>query len=165
MFKKITFFLSLIITISGCGSNENNTSSETPQPVAKTPAQQQVYLPSLPMEELKLLWDNSNQVDYIYYELPMSTSLDEQASIQTQLRYISDTPVPLSIKNNCKAIARIFYKQDGEDIIESDLYFSENCYFYVFFKEGKPVYSNLMTDVGKEYFGNMLRQILGQSQK
>jgi hypothetical protein len=109
---------------------------------------------------MKILWDNSNQVDYIFYELPISTSLNDQYSIQQSLRHVSDTAVPLNVKNNCKPISRVFYKKDGEDLMEAEIYFSQGCSFFVFFKEGKPFYSNLMTNDGVTHFNNILQKAL-----
>lgn len=157
-FLVLIFFVASVIS---CDNNTTENKSETKTEPKATPSnQQEIYLPSIPMDDIKILWDNSNQVDYIYYELPISTSLSDQYSIQQSLRHVSDTPVQLGNKNNCKPISRVFYKKDGEDLMEAEIYFSKGCSFFVFFKEGKPAYSNLMTNDGVEHYNNILQKVL-----
>ena len=155
--QKILVLLFFLAFILACGSSDGNNKSET-KAEAIPATQGQVYLPSIPMDEIKILWDNCNQMDYLYYELPISMSLTDVYSIQQSLKHVSDTPVPLDVKNKCKAIARIFYKNSGEDLYEAEIYFSQGCTFFVFFKDGKPAYSNLMTNVGVKYFNDILEK-------
>ena len=150
----LLFFSAVLFT---CGNSENNTDAQK----ASTPAtQNEAYLPSITLEEMEFLWNNCNQVDFIYYELPISTSLNDQYSIQQSLRHVSDTPVPLNVKNNCKPISRVFYKKDGDDLMEAEVYFSQGCSFFVFLKNGKPQYSNLMTDNGIKHFNDIIQKAL-----
>jgi hypothetical protein len=159
---RILAFLFLVFIATACNTNENKKETKTDSPDT---SQNQIYLPSISMEELKILWDNCNQVDYIYYDLPISTSLDDQYSIQQGLRHISETPVPLNVKNNCKPLGRIFYKDEGEDLIEAEIYFATGCTFFVFFKEGKPAYSNLMTGDGIKHFTDIMQKALSLQPK
>lgn len=150
---KLLVWLFFATLIFACSTSDNKNE---PKPEVSTQSPDQAYLPSITMEELKNLWDNSNQVDYIYYDLPISTSLSDVYSIQQSLRHVSETPVPLEVKNKCKPISRVFYKNSGKDLMEAEIYFSQGCTFFVFFKEGKPAYSNLMTNDGVKYFNNIL---------
>lgn len=154
---RILTFLFFAALISACDDAPTKTETK-----AETPSvtQEKVYLPSVTAEELKVLWDNCNQVDYLYYELPISSNLDDQYSIQQSLRHVSDAPVPLGVKNSCKPIGRIFYKQDGEDLMEAEIYFSAGCTFFVFFKDGKPASSNLMTDAGVKHYNQIIQKAL-----
>ncbi len=172
MYRILVLLLSF--TLFSCSNGENkietnvNSSSEDknePKTAPATQAPDQVYLPSISLDEVQILWDNCNQVDYIYYELPISTSLNDQYSIQQGLRHISEAPVPLSFKKRCKAISRVFYKNEGEDLIEAEIYFSPGCSFFVFFKEGKPAYSNLMTEAGVMHFNDILEKALSLQPK
>lgn len=118
------------------------------------------YLPSISLEEMQDLYKTCNQIDYLFYELPISSSINDQNSAQVHLRHISEEPVPTEVKNNCgKAIGRLFYKKDGEDLIESEVYFSSGCTFFVFFKNGQPAYSNIMTPDGVNHFNQILETV------
>jgi len=76
------------------------------------------------------------------------------------LRHISEAPVPLNVKNSCKPLARVFYKNEGEDLMEAEIYFASGCTFFVFFKDGKPIFSNLMTDEGIKHFTDILEKAM-----
>ena len=147
----------LFSVVTACNTSENNDETKTETPTA---TQEEIYLPSLSMDEMKILWDSCNAVDFLYYELPISTSLNDQYSIQQSLRHVSEAPVTLTYKNNCKPIARVFYKNEGEDLIEAEVYFSQGCSFFVFFKNGKPVFSNLMTNEGIKHFNEIIQKAL-----
>ena len=163
--RKVLFFLSFFFIVISCNNSENTTEKVTDEKVGKKQAnppqtQKEIYLPSISVPEMKTLYHNCNQVDFIYYELPISTSLNDQYSIQQSFRHISESPVPLAVKNRCSPISRVFYKKDGEEIMEAELYFAKGCSFFVFFKEGKPAYSNLMTDSGVKHFTNIIQKAL-----
>ncbi len=51
--------------------------------------------------------------------------------------------------------------------MEADLYFQEGCTYYVFLKNNKPAYANLMTDDAIGYMNNIMRQAasVGQPQQ
>lgn len=164
----LLFFI--IIGLSACTdpppSASTSTPQSTPQTAPSTPETPQqtgpvvradAYLPSITMEEMTHLWNTCNQMDYIFYELPISSSLSDQSSAQAHLRHVSDTPVGLKEKERCgKAIGRIFYKVDGTDLFDAEVYFSGGCAFYVFFKDGKRTYSNLMTPSGVDHFNQII---------
>ena len=163
MSRLSVIFTFILMSTIACTSDSNEKQEESNQNTTtetQVPQQDQLYLPSISMDDLKVLWDNCNQMDYIYYDLPISTSLSDQYSVQQSLRHISDTPVSQSVKDNCKAISRVFFKQDGEDLMEAEIYFSNGCSFFVFFKEGKPAHSNYMTDAGIKYFNDILQKAL-----
>jgi len=134
-------------------AKEQENAATAPGPVVRADA----YLPSITMPELQQLWKNCNQMDYIFYELPISSSVNDNASAQSHLRHISDTPAGMKEKDLCgKAIGRIFYKSDGEDLTSAEVYFAGGCAFYVFYKDGKKTYSNLMTPEGVNHFNQII---------
>ena len=156
-FLLILFFAAMLFS---CNSSENNGEASNNESTTENSVSQQesIYLPSISMADLEFLWENCNQMDYIYYDLPISMSLDNPYSIQQSLRHVSDTPVSQNVKNNCKPISRVFFKNSGEDLMEAEIYFSNGCSFFVFFKEGKPAHSNYMTDAGVKYFNDILQK-------
>ncbi len=132
---------------------------QTP-PAAPAPAEETMYLPSITTEKMEYLWQACNQIDYLFYNLPISTSVDNNASAQVHLRHISDSPVPLMVKQQCNTpIGRIFFKKDGEDLLESEIYFASGCTFFVFFEKGKAKAANYMTAEGVNHFNQLIAAI------
>ena len=163
MSRLFAIFTFVLVCMISCTTDSNEKKEESNQNIKtenKAPQEDQVYLPSISMDDLEVLWENCNQMDYIYYDLPISTSLSDQYSVQQSLRHVSDTPVSQSVKDNCKAISRVWFKKDGEDLMDAEIYFSNGCSFFVFFKEGKPAHSNYMTDAGIKYFNDILQKAL-----
>ncbi len=168
----LTFFL------FACNNTQSTEAKKTnPPSVQNTPTQPKTpektggpvvladaYLPSITMVELTGLWNTCNQMDYIFYDLPISSSVNDSQSAQAHLRHISDTPVSMREKNRCtKPIGRLFFKSDGEDLIEADAYFGGGCAFFVFLKKGKATYSNLMTPEGVNHFNQIIATATGKA--
>lgn len=146
MFRILLF--ALVLTSFSCGNspNSNGEASSTSEATA------QPSLGSLPMETIQYLWDQCDYVDYIFYHLPISMSLNEKGSIQYALRHISaDAAI---INPECKPIGRIFYQVRGENVLEADMFFSEGCTYFKFLRDNKPIYANYMTDDGIKYLND-----------
>ena len=161
---RLMLFLALSILITACGSNnsQEETTTTTPAPseqAQKTPATTPDLepLPSLPMVTLEYLWNNCDFIDYVFYELPISMSLDNQKTIQYVLGHIAEDPAPL--RPQCKSIGRIFYQVDGENVLEADMYFSEGCTYLAFREGGEVKYANYMTQDGVNYLNNNFQQV------
>lgn len=148
--------LLLLVFLWSCDSESTTkkTTTETvpstnpaPAPTAKTEA----LYPAYPVEKLKYLFDNCDYVDYVFYELPMSMSLNEQGSIQYSVSHVSTDPA--QINANCKSIGRIFYQLKGENIAEAEIVFNapEKCSYFIFYDNGKKAYANQMTEGGIKY--------------
>jgi hypothetical protein len=81
----------------------------------------------------------------------------EQASIRTNLTYFSSDP-QAHIPTECKPMGRQFFGIQGNIVLEADIYYSDNCAFYVFFIDGKARYANKMSESGQAFFSNMIKQ-------
>lgn len=130
-------------------NSEKKQPEATVAPAPATPAGP--AYPLYPMEKLKFLFDNADYVDYVFYQLPISMSLSEQGSVQYSVSHVSmDKP---TVDANCKAIGRIFYQKQGENIAEADIHFSKNagCNYLMFYENGKKAYANLLTKEGVNY--------------
>ncbi|RMG78784.1 MAG: hypothetical protein D6714_17435 [Bacteroidetes bacterium] len=138
-------FLAIALFCFSC-KNEPGASSSQAAPAAQPQGE---MLPSLPTEKLQYLWENCDYVDYIFYNLPISMSLNEKSSIQYALRHIAADPA--RIDPNCKPIGRIFYQVKGENVLEADIYFQQGCTYFKFLENNKPAYANYMTDEGIRY--------------
>jgi hypothetical protein len=155
---RLLFGFLLVGLLAAC-SNSKSDQQKTPQ--AETQQQPAVpegslVLPGLPIEQLEYLWEKCDFVDYIFYELPISMSLDRKNTIQYALSHVAAQAAP--IPPSCKPIGRIFYQVDGENVLESDLYFTQGCAFFVFLEDGEKKYCNYITQEGAKYLNNNIEQ-------
>lgn len=164
---KVLYFLFLISLLSlSCKSDKKNqtttaqakqtkTTTTTPSAaVASKPG-----YPILPKEWVMKIWNEGEMIDYLFHNLPFSMSQDEQASIQTNLTYLGEEPVD-RIPNNCKPMARQFYQVGGDIVMEADIYYTQDCMFFVFLIDGKEQYSNQMNASGQQFFANIIQQAM-----
>lgn len=144
---------------TGAAETPAKTSSTAP---SKTPAES--ALPPLPMDRAKSLWETCDYIDYVFYELPFSMSLDQKSDIQGTVRHISASPVPV-LKPECKSIGRIFFQANGENILSAEFYFAvkEGCFYYVFIEDNKPTYANLLTEDAVAYYNKTFSMVRSQT--
>lgn len=151
--KKILLLSALILTLGSCKEKK----TITPETELVNSEEQLFDLPALPISELQMLYDKASYVDYIFYDLPFSLSQDNQASIRANLGLLSpDKLTTLSI--SCKPIGREFFQVDGEIAYEADLYYSDGCYGYVFLKDNKPAFANMISEEGLKFYRNIIQQ-------
>ena len=143
------FVFSLFISCQSAPANKDNSGDKTKQETSAT-------YPTLPTAEHQWLANNCDYIDYLYYELPMSMSFHEKASIVSAIAHISDQPAPKSIP--CKSIGRVSYQQNGEIRLEAEMYYAKGCTYFVFLKNNKPVYGNMMTTAATNFYANVFKQ-------
>lgn len=118
-------------------------------------------LPSIEVSVLENLWENCDFVDYVYYELPISASLDNKNSIQSSVRHIAANPAAKI--SGCKAIGRVFYQIDGENVLQGDIYFSKGCTYFLWLdSKGKYFAGNLMMDSAMKFFASNIQAAMGK---
>jgi hypothetical protein len=162
--KHITILILVALLTIAC-NQEPKKSATAPAASSTTAAASQSQtplLPKLPNTYLQQMWDNGQMIDYLFHDLPFSMNQNEPASIKTNLTYIDEAPV-MQVPEGCKPMARQFYQVGGDIIFEADVYFSEQCTFYVFFVDGKPKYANQMAESGRQFFTSMIRQAMKAS--
>ena len=81
MLKQIAPIVVIAVLLFSCNeeqqqSNENEGQSDVP-----VQAVEQAALPLPPLEKLEYLYENCSHIDYVFYELPFSMSLDDKGSI------------------------------------------------------------------------------------
>ncbi len=152
---KFTYSLLFLLCLTACGSNDAANQNTTPPKTATTaaPAAEILY-PSISIEEMQNMWNNTTSIDYLFYELPMSMNMVERPAIESTLRQISDKPAKIS--PSCKAMGRVFFQNNGEALAEADFYFTPKCTYFIFMENQKPVKSNQMTTEGIEFFRNII---------
>jgi len=148
------FFLSTLFSLTSCNSN-SNSKAKTAQSAPAATAPVTPTFRAVPNDMMMSLWNECDLIDYIFHNLPFSMNQSEQASIRTNITYISSTAQG-TIPANCKPMGRQFYSIAGNIVMEADIYYSDECMFYVFFIDGKATYANQMSDSGKKFFQTMI---------
>jgi len=154
---KILVVLVICFSVFSCKSDSNTASQKQSEPVAAQKAQAPEF-ERIPDETIMRLWNECTLIDYIFHDLPFSMNQGEQASIRTNLTYI-DGNVQANIPAGCKPMARQFYQIEGEIVYEADVYYSDNCKFYVFY-DGDKKYANKMSNDGMQFFNTMISKAL-----
>ena len=118
-------------------------------------------LPSIELSTLENLWENCDFVDYVYYELPISASLDNQSSIRSSIQHIAEQPAAKT--NGCKALGRVFYQIEGENVLQGDIYFSRGCTYFLWLdSKGKYFAGNMMMDSAMKFFASNIQAAMGK---
>lgn len=139
-------FLTLLLgflTACGSGTSEN-------QEVSSPETDGNAIYPSIPDSTMQMLWDRCDYMDYVFYHLDFSMSQERQNDIRQSLLHISQG-VP-SIDPSCRAIGRVFYQIEGENVLEADIFFSPDCQYYIFYENGKKRYANTLTPAGIQFY-------------
>lgn len=157
---KYIFPVIFFVFVTSCKQSADKTASQKETPVQEKSSQ---GFRSIPQEMVMDIWNNVDLLDYIFHDLPFSMSQDQQASIRTNVSYIGREAQSV-IPTGCKPMARQFYAKQGNIFLEADIYFSDNCRFYVFFVDGKAAYANKMSPEGVQFFSTMISKALNASQ-
>jgi hypothetical protein len=156
MFRYIFIILFSIICFA-CQNKSNKLEKEASvvatQSLDKSPIGP---LPSITREAMDTMYGMVDYVDYIWHDMDISTSQDNQDDIKAVVALISTTPQP-SIPDGCKPTGRAFFNIKGNTFLEADIYFTNACKFFVFIKKGKPIYANLMTQDAITYFNAIMQ--------
>jgi len=150
LFAGLTIFL--FVT---CGDTPVKKSS--PDLAQNNNQQIAIGLPPMPVDVYNQLFDNCDNIDYIFHELPISVSQDEKEAAQQTIGFIDEAPFK-SREASCKPIARKFFKSKGKEILAADVYFSDKCKGYIFFKDNKPVFANQISPSGVNFYNNIIAQ-------
>lgn len=119
-------------------------------------ATQTSSITALPADIRQSLWESCDYIDIIFYNSPISMSQEDQPAIRGSLSMISGQPaVP---GENCKALGRISFMQQGVIMTEADFYSSEQCHYFQFLQDGKPTYAETLTPAGINFFAQIQQQ-------
>ena len=113
--------------------------------------------PPLKNEEITKLFEITDKVDIIFYDLPMSVNQDDAKSAKNTVLYIS--PAPAIISNPCKPLGRLSWISEGIIVKEADIYAGTGCQYLLFIQDNKPVAANAMSETGMQFFTNVLNQV------
>lgn len=150
------FLIFCFFCFASCGTTTDNKDSTAKKPAEKVVAQTSAQLPSITVELMQKLYDKCDYVDYLFYESDFSMSMNNKGSIQQTLTHVSEG-VPV-LNPNCKSIGRVFYEIEGNTEIEAEIFFSNECQYFVFMKDQKQIYANNITGDGVAHFNNIFEQ-------
>jgi hypothetical protein len=158
--KYLKLFAALLV-MAACGQTTQNNTDSAPAPAqaSKAPAQ----LPTLPQALVDDLVNNTEKVDYIFYDLPFSISTNTKEDSRAHLTHIDVKPATIS--NACQPFGRIFYNSgEGKGIVEAEVFFSKECQYFVFWVDKKPAYANAMSPAGITFLNNLLSKLKSPQQ-
>ncbi len=157
----ILILVSCLSILLGCkgksSSTTNSTASSPPAATTPTPAAAAHPLPSITLEEMQKLYNECDYIDFIYYNMDFSMSVNTPTNVQRVVTFVDKTQP--SANATCPAMGRIIYQKDGETLLEADMHYSQDCQHFIFYKDNKKVYANNMTQQGIAYFQQMFSQV------
>ncbi len=164
---KSTFIIIFIIIIFSC----KNTTPSHPVENKAIPIKQTSTefigpeIPGVPQSVMIRLLKDCTFIDYIFHDYTFSVSQAEDSDIDQNISFIDiNKPVGRLIVG-CKPMARKFFQIKGKIEYDVDVYLSDKCSYYVFVdKKNKPIYANYMTDGGKQFYNNIIKQATGAIQ-
>lgn len=159
--KNIINLIALVVLIcSSCKNPENRQSTN----IVDFPAGTQLTVPpqysvtGIDQPTLQNIISNVDQIDYIFNNIPLSMNQDGSQAVLRDISLISSAPVK-GIPSYCFPLARKIYFDEGEILIEADLYFSQDCIFQIFIKDEKLLYGNFLTAEGIAFYNNLMNEI------
>jgi hypothetical protein len=137
---------------------ENNQTTTPPAEDTSTEAATGTTLPGYPQEKVKLLFDSCDYIDVIFYYEDFSLNQKNQTDIRKMLNYISSN-APQTLNATCQPIGRIFFQVKGRNEAEADIFFQNECLYYLFYENGKYAYANNFTQGGVNFFSKIFAQV------
>ena len=155
--NRILISLATLLTCIGCADSSEAVTSNDEETV--TSSQDPTGIPIFPASRMQDLVDSVDHVDYLFYDLDFSMSMDQQPGINYAIATIGDTPAKLDA--NCKPIGRIFYEVQGRTAASAQLYFSPGCAYLSFVNDaGDILYASEVSPVGKDFLNQQFGQII-----
>lgn len=142
--RTITCLAGLLI-LGACTRNTPASEKAAPQPPS-------TYSP-LPADYMDSLAGQVTQIDYLFYNLPISMSTGEPSSIRALMSHY-EPGSSISLNHGCQSIGRIFYVGNGENLLAADLFFRDSCRFAIFLEGETPLYAARITDKGASFLLN-----------
>lgn len=149
-----------LILVSSCGGNNADkeaAAKRAEQWKTKAEAVKVSSLPSITFDEMKLIYEGADFIDIIFYNVDFSMSVNNKSNIQRMVGFVSTNVA--QINTACQPMGRLFFQKNGEIMVEADMYYDENCRYFVFQKNGKAAYANDITPEGQAYFAKIFSQV------
>ena len=115
----------------------------------------------LNLQQIMALSEQADFVDFLFYNLDVSVSQSDKASISQTVNFFD--PQPKAVGMNCPAIGRISFQSGGRIIREADIHYSgSGCGYYTIIENKKPVGTNLISEPGLKFFETLLANYKAQ---
>jgi hypothetical protein len=148
----------LIITIActlffACGPGEGEDASSDANGPEMVPEATEPF----PRATLQQIAESGTYIDYIFHDFPISFSQTERNAIRQVVGFIDPEPTHMPV--GCEPTAMIAFLVDGDILAEGDVYFMDDCSYFVFYDdERNPTYSHPLRSHGKDYYKSVLEQ-------
>lgn len=150
---KIYALCGLISFLISCQSGSKDTVTQKANPIANATED----LKPLPQDIKQNLLEKCDYIDYTFYNFDFSMSQSAPGAIKSNLALLSDE-VQTNIPTECKPIGRKYYHINGEIVMEAELYFSDNCLFYIYKDNNTTLFGNKLSAQGVNFYGNVIQQ-------
>jgi len=145
----------LVNLTSSCNSKkESDSSSDGANASGSVRA---ATLPCLSPQEVNILYSRAEQVDIIFYNLPISVNQDDAASAKNTVLYVA--PAGPVLTSKCEPLGRLSWISDGKIFREADFYIGQGCNHFVFMENGQPAFKNAMSPEGVQFFQTIMSQV------
>ena len=157
MKKLLLVFVFILALFSATFAQNTEGGKKEIAPAKPTRTVFQEDLPQLPAEWFQRLLDSCTLVDYTFFTMPITMSLDRQASVRSSLRHIGAGAVVR--KADCKLFAKIFYQIKGQIVLDADMFYSDNgCSYVVYSVGGKPSFENPISTEGVQFLTQIIER-------
>lgn len=141
--------------VTACQQAKPETTQE--EVITQQPA---ISYPALGNQVIAQLYAQVQNVDVIFYDLPISVNQDDAVSAKNSALYVS--PSPVEINANCKPAGRMSWISEGSIIKEADFYIDSLCRYFIFMENNKPMAANAMQESGVQFFNSIISQVQGR---
>jgi len=146
---RIILWSCFFFVLSSCGdtAKKGSTAPDSAEVPSKSGVvnAKQTGLPSITLEEMQILYEQSDYIDLIFYNMDFSMSVNDKPNVQRVVTFVDKTqPNP---NFTCPTMGRIIFQKNGEILIEADMHIDKTCSHFVFFKNGKKAFANNISDI------------------
>jgi hypothetical protein len=151
----VLFIFMLIVSVSSCKSDSKTKTSENDS----SQIEQDYAYPPLPDTLRQRLMAECTQIEYLFTE-GFSAASSTPGAVKEGIDHTNNIAVPKSALAQCKSLGRNQFLKGFKIELEADIYFSEpNCFFFIYKKNGQPLYSGMLKDNGKQFFSSVFNKV------
>ncbi|TVQ47983.1 MAG: hypothetical protein EA362_05910 [Saprospirales bacterium] len=158
MYKSLSLglLLSLSFFIYSCGGSEKSEQPET--------VEENIHVaPGMSNDEFNHLLNNVTNIEYLFIDYPISFSQSELNAVRQAVMFIEhETAFPDA---NCDPTAMVIFMGEGEILAEANVYFLEDCAYFVFEKDREPAYYHRLSQTGYQFYNQVLVNYFNQLQQ
>lgn len=147
MIRILLFFVLVSLSFSQCKEAKPESPAQTVN----------AEVPPLPESELRALVFNCTSIEYTFKYMPITLSVSQNEGLEANI-FFASMESPEYPTKDCPSLARKTFNVGTEIYMEAEVYFSENCRHYDFYKNGKLAYRSKITDQGINFYANIVRQ-------